>query len=125
MVKNRATPFFIVILLILSGCATAESLKKVPDEKLKYYAGFYAENLYRKEIVDRHPEWSEDIKQAILRGGVVIGMTKEQARAAWGEPTHVNTTVTQSVVNEQWVYNMIGVLSFLYFENGILTSYQN
>lgn len=125
MVKKQLIIALTIIPLILSGCVTAESLKKITDEKLKYNAGFYAENLYRQEFVRRHPEWPDEIKQAILKGKVRIGMTKEQARAAWGEPTKVNRTVTQSGVHGQWVYNCVGALSFLYFENDILTSWQN
>ena len=64
MIKNRAVLFFTVILLILSGCVTVESLRNLPEEKLKYYSGFYAENLYRQEIISRHPEWPEKVKQA-------------------------------------------------------------
>ena len=125
MIKNRAVLFFTVILLILSGCVTVESLRKLPEERLKYYSGFYAENLYRQEIINRHPEWSEKIKQAILKGSVSMGMTKQQAKAAWGEPYKINRTVTQSGIHEQWVYNQVGALSFLYFDNDILTSWQN
>jgi hypothetical protein len=125
MAKNTAFSFLIAILLILSGCVTADSLRKIPEEKLKYYSGFYAENLYRQEIVNRHPEWPEKVKQAILKGSVSMNMTKQQARAAWGEPYKINRTVTQSGIHEQWVYNCVGALSFLYFENDILTSWQN
>lgn len=113
-----------IAILLLSSCVTLESLKKVPDEKLKYYSGYYAENMYRKEIVRRHPEWPEKTRQAILRGSVRIGMTKQQARAAWGEPYKVNRTVTQYGTHEQWVYG-ISSYSFLYFDDDILTSIQN
>lgn len=123
--KYNNIAIIIICFTIISGCATVESLKKVPDEKLKYNAGFYAENLYRQEFVRRHPEWADEIKQSILKGSARIGMTKDQARAAWGEPTKINRTVTQSGVFEQWVYNMVGKLSFLYFDNNKLTGIQN
>lgn len=114
----------ILIPLILSGCVTAESLKKLPDEKLRHYDNYglhYEGKLYRREIVSRHPDWSEETKQAILSRKVFVGMTKEQARASWGEAYKVNKTITRWGVHEQWVYGS----SYLYFDNDILTSIQN
>lgn len=113
--------------LILSGCVTAESLKKLPDNQLKYEwydSSGNTADLYRQEIINRHPEWPEEIKQLILKRKVRIGMTKEQARASWGEPYKVNKTITRYGVHEQWVYGIYGY-AFLYFENDILTSIQN
>lgn len=49
-----------------------------------------------------------------------LGMTKEMALIAFGNPTDVNETVGSWGTREQWVYNNI----YLYFENGILASYQ-
>jgi hypothetical protein len=65
--------------------------------------------------------WSEETVAAVLAGRVRIGMTKAMARAAWGEPSDINRTITASVVHEQWVYGD----SYLYFDNGILTTIQN
>lgn len=57
------------------------------------------------------------------RGGIRIGMSKAQVIAStWGRPSSINRTVTANVVNEQWVY---GEGNYLYFVNGILTSYQD
>jgi len=124
MNKKQLIVSLAMILSILSGCVTAESLKKLPDERLRYSSGFYAENLYRREVVGRHPDWQERTKQAILSGNVFIGMTKEQARASWGEAYKVNRTLTQYGVHEQWVYGIYSY-SFLYFDDDILTSIQN
>lgn len=121
---NKYIIVWVLILLTLSGCVTAESLKKLPDEKLRYSSGFYAENMYRREVVSRHPNWPEKTRQAILEGSVFVGMTKEQVRASWGEAYEVNRTLTQYGVHEQWVYG-IYKYSFLYFDDGILTSIQN
>jgi len=72
-------------------------------------------------------EWPWD---DLLRGYVWIGMTKEQARIAWGPPDEINRTITAGRVIEQWVYKpifwpYIGKFNFLYFEDGILTAIQN
>ncbi|MCL2247548.1 MAG: DUF2845 domain-containing protein [Lentimicrobiaceae bacterium] len=66
--------------------------------------------------------WGSDLGNTIADGGVRIGMTKEMAIAAWGEPTRINRTTTRHGRREQWVY---GGRNNLYFENGILTAIQN
>lgn len=58
------------------------------------------------------------------REGVQIGMTAERVlQSSWGRPEQVNRTVRADSVREQWVYP--GMRSYLYFENGILTTIQN
>lgn len=59
--------------------------------------------------------------------GVTIGMTAQQCLDSnWGKPDQVNKTTTAYGTNEQWVYGYnSSKMSFLYFENGILTSIQN
>ena len=52
-----------------------------------------------------------------------LGMTKEEVEASlWGRPEKINRTVTQYSSREQWVY---GQGQYLYFEDGILTSFQD
>lgn len=54
--------------------------------------------------------------------GVSIGMSRQDALdSSWGRPERVNTTTTARGTREQWVYGR----SYLYFENGVLTSIQN
>ena len=48
-------------------------------------------------------------------------MTKEMVIASWGKPEHINSTVTALVVHEQWIY----ADSYLYFDNGILSGWQD
>ena len=57
------------------------------------------------------------IRNLILEGKVVMGMTAEQVRASLGEPREVNRTVHRYGTHEQWVY---GNRDYLYFENDIL-----
>ena len=63
----------------------------------------------------------EETATLIHKGRVRIGMTAEQCRAAWGRPQRVNRSVGSYGVHEQWCYNG----SYLYLEDGILTSFQN
>lgn len=70
-------PKIIMILSLsslLCGCATT-SQAKMPNYES------------RKSYVETHSELSSEIKQAILKGKVIEGMTKDEVLAAWGEPT--------------------------------------
>jgi hypothetical protein len=58
----------------------------------------------------------------IADGKVVIGMTKEMCRLAWGSPMNINTTTTKYGTNEQWVYSL---KHYLYFDDSKLTAIQN
>lgn len=52
-----------------------------------------------------------------------LGMTKEQVEASsWGKPEDINRTVSTYSSTEQWVY---GGGRYLYFTDGILTSFQD
>jgi len=59
--------------------------------------------------------------QRITDGKIWIGMTSKMAKESWGEPDDINRTVNQYNTHEQWVYGS----NYLYFENGILTSWQD
>ena len=79
---------------------------------------FFAENPINQS-------WSKEIKYAIKNQEIVIGMSDEQARLSWGQPDDVNSTVTAGNREEQWVYGDGTERTYLYFENGGLTTYQN
>jgi tetratricopeptide (TPR) repeat protein len=64
----------------------------------------------------------KEIIRSILDGKVTFGMTKEQVIVSWGQPEDVNRTVTTYGVSEQWIY---GDKHYLYFEDGVLTSWQD
>lgn len=57
---------------------------------------------------------------------IEIGMTDEQVRKSWGRPNQINRTVGEWGVHEQWIYGDVlkGNARYLYFENGVFTSYQ-
>lgn len=56
--------------------------------------------LRRVEYVRAHPDLAPIVRQQILTGSVRLQMTKEQVRAAWGEPESVEV----KGVFERWVY---------------------
>ncbi len=80
------------------------------------------ENSRAGKLCKAHPTWGKDACELIADGKVSVGMTSEQAIAAWGKPDDINKTIYSSGVHEQWVY---GIGSYLYFEDGILTTIQN
>ena len=59
--------------------------------------------------------------KAIKEKKVFIGMTKEQVLASWRKPEDINRSVGMWGVHEQWIYGE----TYLYFENDILTSFQD
>jgi len=56
----------------------------------------------------------------IFEGRFWLGMTDEMAIESLGKPEKINKSVGRWGVHEQWVYDS----TYLYFENGILNSYQ-
>ena len=61
-------------------------------------------------------------EQCCVDGKVYVGMGAEWARISWGEPGKINKTTNAFGRSEQWVY---GSGSYLYFDNGKLTTIQN
>lgn len=98
-------------------------------------------NSMMQETAVMHEEVArnEALKRGIVRPSMVknihdgmatIGMTRLEAVAAWGSPWDINTTTTARGRHEQWCYGGVTgsgyvPMSFLYFENGILTTIQN
>jgi len=64
---------------------------------------------------------TSEFKQDIINRHVAIGMNKEMIIDSWGKPEEINRTVGTWGVHEQWVYGR----TYLYVENGILTSFQD
>ena len=99
-------------ILFFSGCATIKS-----------------QQIIRQEYVNAHPKLSEKFKQAILKGALIIGMSKSDVIAIMGEePSNdgKHITVTQYGIHEQWVYDfLIGQPTYyIYFDNDKLTAIQ-
>ena len=63
----------------------------------------------------------KNVQNIIRAGKIILGMNKDAVKLSWGEPDDINRTVFPGNVHEQWVYPG----RYLYFENGILTSFQD
>jgi len=88
----------------------------------------------RQKYVRENPGISQAIRDAILSGDVLLGMTPSQVVASRGEPWDVNRTTGEWGIHEQWVMRSSDyALStkkdimywYIYFENGIVTSWQS
>lgn len=64
-----------------------------------------------------------EIASRIKQKQIWIGMTDDMAKESIGKPTSVNRTVSVWGVQEQWIYR--GRHLYLYFDDGVLTSYQD
>lgn len=52
----------------------------------------------------------------------IVGMTADEVRnSTWGNPSHINKTITVNGTSEQWVY---GGNRYIYLDNGVVTSIQ-
>lgn len=80
----------------------------------------------RAKAISENPEWSDEIKKQILEGVFSIGMTQAQVLASLGQPSDINRTVSDLGTDEQWVYEPSEFSKkYLYFEDGVLRSYQD
>lgn len=75
----------------------------------------------RQNFVKKNPNIKPLFRNDILKGSIRIGMTKDMVRASWGEPEDRNRSVGSWGVHEQWIYNN----TYIYFENDIMTSFQD
>jgi hypothetical protein len=74
---------------------------------------------WEKQMIQKYGSYHGNL---IIKEQVVLGMSEEMCRQAWGNPININRTTVSGLVHEQWVYSM---MNYLYFENGKLTAIQN
>ena len=96
-----------------------EENKKLAAQKLKEQQAWEreikADELKRRNHLIKI--YGQKVGAYIAEGNIVLGMTKEMCRAAWGDPMDINTTTVSGLTREQWVY---GGGNYLYFDNGTL-----
>lgn len=106
-------------------------MKSVPAN----YSGVLKEDIlkFKQECIEKFKaseEQAEAQKKAIEEANKItpgsrkvrIGMTQDEAIISMGKPYDINRTVSSYGTHEQWCYNG-GV--YLYFEDGILSSWQD
>ena len=80
---------------------------------------FFIEQYFQK-----HPDRLK-IKELVVNKKIQVGMTAEEVLLSWGKPAHKNRTVSAYSTNEQWIYGLNLRDNYLYFDNGVLTSWQD
>jgi hypothetical protein len=75
----------------------------------------------RRIFVEENPGLHVIIKEAILNGDIIIGMSKEMVIASWGMAEEISRSGSAFNAYEEWIYGD----TYLYFENGILGEWQN
>ena len=92
--------------------------KETEEKKLKTKKKKAAYAELQKEYIKKY---GQKTYNKLKKGEYWIGMTKAMAGISLGSPKKVNSTVGSWGDHEQWVYDKFN----LYFEDGILTSYQD
>lgn len=95
---------------------------------------------YRERAAKREQQekkYGHKDAKLIREGFVAIGFTKQMCRESWGEPDKVNITKRNNGpkdewntkhkfgTDEEWIYSGTFSNGYLYFENGVLTRFQN
>ena len=105
---------FVFFIVFFTGCATSPLAKPNKTSRIKY--------IQVTHVVD------QKIKEAIIAGKVIEGMTYDQVRAAWGEPDKVYKNLNEVEPNsgmkadEQWIYrwDIFSTNKIVHFYNGIV-----
>lgn len=80
----------------------------------------------RQAELSREQDARAIVQKAIDEQRVFIGMSADDVRRAWGDPTSVNTTTTASGTREQWVYRWGNTKQqYVYLVGGKVSSIQS
>lgn len=79
------------------------------------------EQAKQERLAELSRKYGKNNAKNIIEGHVKIGYTKQMCREAWGNPWEINYSTYSWGDYEQWSYKNN---SYLYFKNGILTSFQ-
>lgn len=117
--KEKAAQELEKALQDLDDADVASISKKYGAKMGKYYREL--SNTNRNKFKEAASKWGAATAKDIVEGYVRIGWSKEKCRMSWGKPRDINTSIGVWGRHEQWCYYE----SYLYFENGKLTSIQN
>ena len=99
----------IALFLFCAGCSTVSNtgLNK-----------FYRDDDARKDFALKHTELSPEIRQAIVEGKIIPGMSKDTIRELFGEPG--KKFISESGMYEVWFY---GDYAFGFDSKGVLLKF--
>lgn len=116
------------LALLISTWAHAD-LYKCPSASGTSYQEKPCASGGKKIEIEEPPDGAPrpEVAQAISLQKVIIGMTEAEVIRSWGRPDKINRTRGIGYRSEQWVYERNGISSsqYLYFDNGILRSFQS
>jgi len=76
--------------------------------------------------VKAYPHLSPKTKEAILKGYIHLGMTRDQVLASWGKPYDKSESVGSWGTHEQWIYGCNDCKNtYVYIDNGVLSSWSD
>lgn len=103
MIIKRLMFMAICSVILFEGCATAS------QRRLAFF--------------NSHPNLNQQVRQAILEGRILKGMTMEEVRASWGSPQTFSKSEGYGNVSESWYYpgSWCYDSPYLGFDNGVLT----
>ena len=99
----------------IGDAKTIKLPKEVTDDSLRLIEK-------QKFVKDIFKKYGKKWGKLVSEKKIMIGMTKEMVLDSWGKPKDINRTVGEWGVHEQWIYSLD---TYLYFENGKLTSWQD
>ena len=111
---DNYTKYLLGKFMIKEDYAKVQAARKAAETRAQEAKAQRRENLIAK--------YGKDLGAIIADGKVRIGMSKEQCRDAWGNPSDINKTTNAYGTHEQWVYPGG---NYLYFDNHTLTTIQN
>jgi hypothetical protein len=121
----------ILLLIGTAGCSEmiARGQAELEKKALSRPRETQASQSEIKAAAGQAPWGNKDFtEQAIRKNQVFMGMTQDQVRTSWGEPTNINRTVTPNGIVDEWIYQSSSRVQHIYFsmrgipELGIVTS---
>ena len=83
--KHALIPIILMITVLISACATAQSR--------------------REDYINDQPGLDPAIADAVLDGRIMKGMTSADVRASWGDPKRETVTVAEGIQQQIWAYD--------------------
>jgi hypothetical protein len=89
------------------------------------------QNLIDDELTSRSSAAERTVQNAIQNRDIVLGMSMEEVREAWGTPTRVETAGEDDASNQRWTYRNglsqpwdLGGARIVVFESGRVAGWQ-
>lgn len=112
--------------LLVSSLTTIAISRLVHQDMIDEWRNLKADR--DREAMDRYlSRYTETERHAIRNRQYFVGMSRQALIESIGYPAEINTTVTESIRREQFIYGSIqyGNRIYIYVENGKVTAFQN